>query len=77
MLNEENEKSFCYCKNDPFYTSKFEWTLDDIRIENIISTPISATNLFLKVLALLDVRHCPKLQSCARSRKYNDATLRK
>ena len=60
-----------------FIQASLSGKLDDIRIENIISTPISATNFFLKVLALLDVRHCPKLQSCARSRKYNDATLRK
>ena len=32
---------------------------------------------FFEVLALLDVRHCPKLQSCAISRKTTDATLRK
>ena len=32
---------------------------------------------FLEVLALLDVRHCPKLQSCAISRKINDTALRK
>ena len=32
---------------------------------------------FVKVLALLDVRHCPKLQSYAISRKYNDTTFRK
>ena len=31
---------------------------------------------FLEVLAPLDVRHCPKLQSCAISRKCNDATLK-
>ena len=33
--------------------------------------------LFLEVSALLDIRHCPKLQSCAISRKANDANLRK
>ena len=27
-------------------TSKFEWTLDNIRIEKIISVPIWATNIF-------------------------------
>ena len=27
---------------------------------------------FLEASALLDVRHCPKLQSCAISRKTND-----
>ena len=31
---------------------------------------------FLEVPALLDVRHCPKLQSCAMSRKTYDATLK-
>ena len=44
-------------------TSRFEWTLDDIRIENIILAPIWATKLFLQLSALLDIRHCPKLQS--------------
>ena len=34
-------------------------------------------NFFWEVSALLDVRHCPKLQSCAISRKSNDTTLRK
>ena len=57
-------------------TSKFEWILDDIRIEKIISAPIWAP-IFFKVSALLDVRHCPKLKSCVISRKTNDATLRK
>ena len=32
---------------------------------------------FFKVSAPLDVGHCPKLQSCAMLRKYNDATLGK
>ena len=58
-------------------TSKFEWTLDDIRIEKIISALIWATIFFLTVSALLDVKHCPKLQSCAISRKTKDAALRK
>ena len=58
-------------------TSKFEWTLDDIRIEKIISVPILATKFFLEVSSLLDARHCTKPQSCAISRKTNDATLRK
>ena len=58
-------------------TSKFEWTLNDIRIEKTISPPIWATKLCLKVSPLLDVRHCPKLQSCPISRKTYDATLRK
>ena len=60
-----------------FVSSKFEWTLDDTRIEKIISAPILATKYFLEVSDLLDVRHCPKLQSCAISHKYNDATSRK
>ena len=58
--------------------------LDDIAIEKIISVPIWvcwviiwATNFLLEVLALLDVRHYPKQQSCAISRKTNDANLRK
>ena len=57
----------------------FEWTLDDIRIEKIISAPIWATIFFffLEVLFLVGVRHCPKLQSWAIARKTNDATLRK
>ena len=58
-------------------TSKFEWKLDDIRMEKIISTTILATKYFLEVSALLDIRHYPKLQSCAISRKHNNATLRK
>ena len=58
-------------------TSKFEWKVDDIRMEKIISATILATKYFLEVSALLDIRHYPKLQSCAISRKYNDATLRK
>ena len=32
---------------------------------------------FLEVSALLDIRHCTKLQPCAISRKTNDANLRK
>ena len=58
-------------------TSKFEWKLDDIRMEKIISATILATKYFLEVSALLDIRHYPKLQSCAISRKHNNATLRK
>ena len=59
-------------------TSKFEWTLDDIRIEKVILTPIWANFFFFfEVSALLDVRYCPKLQYCAISRKNNDETLRK
>ena len=58
-------------------TSKFEWTLDNIRIEKIISAPILPAKFFLEVSALLAVRHCPKLQSWAISEKTNDGILRK
>ena len=57
--------------------SKVVWTLNNIRIEKTILAPICTTKIFLEILALLDVRHCPKLQSCSISRKTNDATLRK
>ena len=30
-----------------------------------------------QILAILDSRHCPQLQSCVISRKINDANLRK
>ena len=56
-------------------TGKFECTLDKIKIEKMISAPISTT-IFLEISVLLDVRHCTKLQSFAISRKY-DVTLRK
>ena len=62
---------------------ELDWTPDDIRPEKIISAPtwacyalIWATHFF-EALALLDVRHCPKLQSYAISRKTNDANLTK
>ena len=45
-----------------------------IRIEKIISASIWATKSFLEVLAVPDVRHCAKLQSCAKSKKANDTT---
>ena len=51
-------------KNKTNKTSKFEWTLNNITAEKIISAPI-----FLEISALLYVRHCPKLK------KYDDATL--
>ena len=51
--------------------------LNDIRIEKIMTIPIPAKKTFLDISSLLDVRHCPKLQSCAISKKYNDATMRK
>ena len=54
-----------------------EWMFDKIRIEKIILAPIWATKIFSKVSAVPDVRHCPKLQFCATSRKTNDATFRK
>ena len=56
-------------------TSMFECTLDNIRIERSFWPQFLFC--FVEVLALLDVRHCPKLQSCAISKKTNDATLRK
>ena len=58
-------------------TSKFGWTLNNNRIENITSAPIWTKNVFFEVSALLDVRHRFKLQSCAISGKTNDATLKK
>ena len=39
--------------------------------------PNVGPNFFLEVLALLAVRHCPKLQPLATSGKTNDGTLRK
>ena len=73
-------------------TSKFEWTRNN-RIDKIILVPIWAIYIymciyiyiyiciyiyiFFEVSALLDVRHCPNLQSCAISRKTNDENLRK
>ena len=54
-------------------TSKFECMLDNTRMEKIISVAI-CTTIFFEVSALLDVRHCPKLQSYAISRKTSDAT---
>ena len=46
-------------------------------LENLILALIWVTKIFFEVSALLDVRHCPKLQSCAISRKTNDVNLRK
>ena len=57
-------------------TSKFEWTRNN-RIDKIILVPIWAIYIYIEVSALLDVRHCPNLQSCAISRKTNDENLRK
>ena len=39
--------------------------------------PHLATKLFWRFQAQVDVRHCPKLQSCIISRKTNEANLRK
>ena len=65
-------------------TSKFDWMSNDIRTEKIISSSIWANQtlicaiiFFFEVSALLEVRHCSKLQSCAISRKTNTVTLRK
>ena len=57
-------------------TTKFEWILNNFRKEKIILAQIWATIFFREVPLPLDVRHCPKLQSCAILRKTNDATLR-
>ena len=38
--------------------------------------PWFGPQIIFEVSALLDVRHCPKLQSCATSRKANDAYLK-
>ena len=53
-------------------------------LENLILAPIWACwdltwvkKVFLKRSALLDVFHCPKLQSCAISKKTKDTNLRK
>ena len=40
-------------------------------------SPNLGHNFFFEVLALLDVTYCPKMQSCAISRKTSDAALRK
>ena len=58
-------------------TSKFEWILDNIRIEKIIWPKFGPQNFVLDVLTLLDVRHCLKLQSCEILRKTNEPHLRK
>ena len=70
ILQAENKLQVNHNMQILIKTSKFEWTLDKIRIEKIISAPI------WEVSALLDARHCLKLQSCAISKKTN-ATLRK
>ena len=58
-------------------TSKFEWTLNDINIEKIISATIWATNFFSGGFSSTRFRNCPKLQSYAISTKTKDVTLRK
>ena len=45
--------------------NKFEWKLNNIRLEKIISAPMLPQKSFLEVSALQAVRHCPKLQSSA------------
>ena len=57
--------------------NKFEWKLNIIRLEKIISAPMLPPKFFLEVSALPAVRHCPKLQSWAISGKTNDGILRK
>ena len=48
---------------------------------NLILAPIWATLFFFffffEISVLLNVRRCPKMQSCAISRKTNDVNLRK
>ena len=52
-------------------------------LENLIPPPVwtcwalICATIFFEVSAVLYVRHCPKLQSCAISGKNNDANLRK
>ena len=62
--------SYCNCI-ESIKTSKFEWMVDNIGIEKIISAPIWVTIFFclFEVSVLLDARHCPKLQSWVISRK--------
>ena len=36
-----------------YETSKFEWTIDDSWIENIISTPIWATIFFIIIIIII------------------------
>ena len=47
--------------------------LNNIRTEKIISNPIWVKKMFFELSAMLDVTHCPKLQSYAISRKTYDA----
>ena len=48
-----------------------KYQFNKIFLENLISVPVWG------VSALLDVRYCPKLESCAIFKKTNDANLRK
>ena len=43
----------------------------------LLGSNLRPKKFFLEVSVLLEVRRCPKLQSCAISRKTNDANLRK
>ena len=64
-------------------TSKLDWTFNNIGIEKIILIDICSRIfylffiLFFEVSAVLDVRYCPKPQSCEISRKTNGVILRK
>ena len=72
-IRESQQKLFSrYVKK----TSKFEWTLDNIRVEKIISTIILVQKCFLEVSTLLTARQSPKLQSWAIPGQTNDETLR-
>ena len=61
-----------YNQKDPFNSN-----LDHKCFAQVSALLLRFQLLFFEVSALLDVRHYPKLQSCAISRKNNDATLRK
>ena len=56
---------------------KIDWMLHNIRMEKTLHPWFGSQSFFLEISALLDVRHCPKLQSCAIPIKTNDANLRK
>ena len=60
----------------------FDWMPHNIRKDIFcpdlgLFDPHLAIKLFWRFQAQLDVRHCPKLQSCIISRKTNEANLRK
>ena len=48
-------------------------------LENLLGTYLghNFVAIVVAVLALLDIRHCSKLQSCAISKKINKSNLRK